>query len=586
MKHIKSIKILGTIFTFVKPYRYMIFLCFIGTIFCTGVDVAQAKLLQNVVDTAIAGNQNVFISTVISIILIMLSSCVIRYVIKYYSGHLGISVIRDIRSRIAYRLQNLSTEYIETHHSGDMISRMNNDVGSIQGFVEGHLLNLIYYPLLITGASLYLIYLNWKLLVASLIILPASMFASNKLGKAISKYSVQLQEAFAKLNSIIQDTTSGIYIVKAYNMGDIMFDKFKVITEDVLDKKLKTDRRCMAIAPISMVLGVVPNMSCILYGGYLTVKGQITPGELLTFTYLLGFLIGPVANIPNMIIGIKVTIESAKRIIEILEEPEERQIGEGFEIRESDTLVEFTDVSYSYDNERHVLNNFNLVLKKGKMTALVGFSGSGKSTVCKLLCGFYEQYEGQIKIYGKDLKEWSLKEARRQISLMSQDTFLFPCSIYENIAYGKIDATREQITETAKMAKADEFIRNLPQGYDTIIGERGATLSGGQRQRIAIARAILKNAPILLLDEPTSALDIQSEAMVQDELEHFIKDKTVLVIAHRLSTIKNADEIIVMNEGYVVGRGTHQELIKKNDVYKQLYFKQFSFKEQEGDKCV
>jgi ABC-type multidrug transport system fused ATPase/permease subunit len=365
-----------------------------------------------------------------------------------------------------------------------------------------------------------------------------------------------------------------------------MFDKFRVITEDVLDKKLKTDRRCMAIAPISMVLGVVPNMSCILYGGYLTVKGQITPGELLTFTYLLGFLIGPVASIPNMIIGIKVTIESAKRIIEILEEPEERQIGEGFEIRESDKLVEFTDVSYSYDNERHVLNNFNLVLKKGKMTALVGFSGSGKSTVCKLLCGFYEQYEGQIKIYGKDLKEWSLKEVRRQISLMSQDTFLFPCSIYENIAYGKIDATRQQITETAKMAKADEFIRNLPEGYDTIIGERGSTLSGGQRQRIAIARSILKNAPILLLDEPTSALDIQSEAMVQDELEHFVKDKTVLVIAHRLSTIKNADEIIVMNEGYVVGRGTHQELIKKNDIYKQLYFKQFSFKEQEGDICV
>lgn len=586
MEDIKSTKIFRIILSFVKPYGYMVFLCIFGALFGTVVDVIQANLLQNVVDTAIAGKEDMFIKTVIFILLIMLFNSLIRYVIKYYSGNLGISVIRDIRSSIAYRLQNLPTKYIEAHHSGDIISRMNNDVGAIQGFVEGQLSNIVYYPLVITGVSIYLIYLNWKLLLASLILLPASMFASNKLGRTISKYSVQLQEGFARFNSIIQDTTGGIYILKAYNMSGVMFERFKLITDDILDKKLKTDRRCMGIAPISMVLGVIPNMSCILYGGYLTVKGEITPGQLLTFTYLLGFLIGPVSSIPNMIVGIKVTRESAKRIIDILEEPEERQAGEGFNIGKSENLVEFTNVSYSYDAARAVLNKFNLVLKKGKMTALVGSSGSGKSTVCKLLCGFYEQYNGEIKIYGEDLKQWSLKEARKQISLMSQDTFLFPCSVYENIAYGKIGSTREQIIEAAKMANADEFISKLPKGYDTIIGERGATLSGGQRQRIAIARAIVKNAPILLLDEPTSALDIQSEAMVQEGLERFIKDRTVLVIAHRLSTIKNADEILVMNEGNVVGRGTHEELIQKNDVYRRLYFKQFSFREEEGDTCI
>lgn len=586
MKDIKSTKVFRVILSFVKPYRYMVYLCLFGSVFGTVVDLAQAKCLQNVVDTTIAGKQDIFIKNVIFIAFIMLFSSAIKYVIKYYSGHLGISVIRDIRSRIAYRLQNLPTEYIESHHSGDMISRMNSDVGSIQGFVEGNLSNFIYYPLVIIGTSLYLSYLNWKLLIVSLVLLPASMFASNKLGKAISKYSVQLQQAFAKFNSIIQDTTSGIYILKAYNMSDIMYDKFKVITEDILDKKLKTDRRCMAIAPISMVLGVIPNMSCILYGGYLTVKGQITPGELLTFTYLLGFLIGPVASIPNMIVAIKVTRESAKRVIELLEEPEERQAGESFEIGESDKLVEFNEVSYSYDENHAVLNKFNLVLKKGKMTALVGSSGSGKSTVCKLLCGFYEQYQGEIKIYGNDLKQWSLKDARKQISLMSQDVFLFPCSIYENIAYGKIDCTRNEVIEAAKMAMADEFISKLPNGYDTIVGERGATLSGGQRQRITIARAMLKNAPILLLDEPTSALDTQSEAMVQAELEHFMKNKTILVIAHRLSTIKDADEILVMDQGNVVGRGTHEELIEENEIYRKLYFKQFSFREEEGDICI
>ncbi|GKX67365.1 ABC transporter ATP-binding protein [Inconstantimicrobium mannanitabidum] len=586
MREITGSKVFSTIISFIKPYWYMVALCLLGTIFGTAVDVIQAKLLQYVVDSAIAGKQEFFIKIVFLLVLIMLFSSLIKYVIKYFSGHLGISVIRDVRSRIAYCLQKLPARYIELHHSGDIISRINNDVGAIQGFVEGNLTNLVYYPLIILGISLYLIYLNWKLLVVSLIILPISMIASNKLGNAIGKYSVQLQQEFAKFNSIIQDVTGGIFIVKSYNIENLMFDKLKTITENILDKKIKTDRRCMAIAPISMILGVIPNMSCILYGGYLTILGEITPGELLTFTYLLGFLIGPIAGIPNMIVAIKITLQSSKRIIEILEEPEERQDGTEFDEKDCEKVVEFASVSYAYDKGKYALNKLNLCLKKGKVTALVGSSGSGKSTVCKLLCGFYEHYEGEIKIYGESMKYWSLKGIRKQISFMSQDTILFPCSIYENISFGRIGATKEEVIEAAKAANAHEFISKLSNGYETIIGERGATLSGGQRQRIAIARAILKDSPIVLLDEPTSALDVKSERMVKVGLERFLKDRTVLIIAHRLSTVENADEIIVMNEGNVVGYGTHKELIEKNDLYRRLYYKQFSLPQEGEDACV
>ncbi|MBW7477342.1 ABC transporter ATP-binding protein/permease [Paenibacillus oenotherae] len=581
---IESTKIMGIILSFVKPYRLMATICILGAFFGTGVDIVQANLLKEVVDHAIGGDKQGFIAAVTAIILVIAASCLIRYGIKYYSGHLGIQILRDVRSRLAGRLGRLPAACLENRHSGDIITRMNNDVGSISGFVDRHITNMIYLPLVITGVAVYLLYFNWKLLIVSIILLPVSMLASHKLGRAVGKYATELQESFARYSAAVQDTTGGIALLKSYNMEPVMFGKFKRITEDILAIKLKTDWRCMYIAPISMVVGVVPQMSCILYGGYLTVHGVLTPGELLTFIYLLGFLIGPLSGIPGLIIDFKVTIASARRVIELLEEPEERQDGSVFAPPENgDTLVEFRNVSFSYGEGEPALRGLNLTMRRNRITALAGPSGSGKSTVAKLLCGQYDGYDGDIYIYGSELHQWSLSEARARISIVSQDTYLFPCSIYENIAYGRRDASREEVMQAASLAGADEFIRDLPQGYETAVGERGAALSGGQRQRIAIARAILKDAPIVILDEPTSALDGQSEALVQEALERIVVNRTVLIIAHRLSTIRDADEIVVMNNGQLVEQGGHEELIGTDSLYRQLYNNQYAYCTEGGE---
>ncbi|RIE03992.1 ABC transporter ATP-binding protein [Cohnella faecalis] len=283
-----------------------------------------------------------------------------------------------------------------------------------------------------------------------------------------------------------------------------------------------------------------------------------------------------------MIVSIQVTIKSAKRVVEIAEEPEERKNGNVYAEENDGRMVEFKKVSFSYEEREPALIDFDAVLQKNKITALVGPSGCGKSTVTKLLCGFYEDYEGLISIFGGELKQWDIREARARVSVVSQDSFLFPCSVFENISYGNLNATRDEVIEAARMAHADEFIREWPLGYDTMVGERGATLSGGQRQRLAIARAFLKNAPILVLDEPTSALDAHAEAQVQAALERLVANRTVLVIAHRLSTIMEADEIIVMNKGRAVSRGTHRELLQTNQWYRELCEKQNVFSLAEG----
>ncbi|RIE03993.1 ABC transporter transmembrane domain-containing protein [Cohnella faecalis] len=291
MDNVKTGKVVAFLLSLVKPYPLEVSLCLFGAVFGTFFDIFQARYLKGIVDHAIAGDSSGFTTSVLTIVLILLSGCAVRYVIKYYSGHLGVQVIRDVRRKLAYRLANLPAAYLEKRHSGDLLSRLNNDVGAVQGFVEWQIANMIYTPLAIAGVSVYLFWLNWKLLLASIILLPASMIAAKRLGKAVSAYAVQLQEGFAKFNATIQDVTGGIATIKAYKLEPVLFDKFKEVTDDIMDKKLKTDWRCLFIAPISMVLGVVPQMSCVLYGGYMTVKGQITPGELLAFTYLLGFLI-------------------------------------------------------------------------------------------------------------------------------------------------------------------------------------------------------------------------------------------------------------------------------------------------------
>lgn len=330
----------------------------------------------------------------------------------------------------------------------------------------------------------------------------------------------------------------------------------------------------------------VPVLVTAAYGGYLAINGQMTPGSLFAFLYLLHFLIEPMAPFTDLIPQLRAATAAADRIIGVLQHPIEWTGGQSFALDPARPIIEYADVSFAYNGQVGVLNEMNFSIPHHRTVALVGPSGSGKSTVFKLLCGFYEPDEGSVKLNDRKLDQWNLEAVRRQLSLVAQDTYLFPATVAENIAYGHPGATRDEIIKAARAANAHDFIMNLPHGYDTLVGERGNRLSGGQRQRLGIARAILKNAPILLLDEPTSALDVQSEALVQEALERMMGGRTVLVIAHRMSTIKQADEILVLDHGRIVEQGSHQVLIEKDGLYKQLYLKQFQNGEANVEKII
>jgi ABC-type multidrug transport system fused ATPase/permease subunit len=322
-------------------------------------------------------------------------------------------------------------------------------------------------------------------------------------------------------------------------------------------------------------MGFLPFILIFAYGGYLGIKGELTFGSLLAFIQIMNYVVNPLNNIPNMLNSLRSASAGTERLSEIWMEPKERNNGESCDIENPD-VVQFEDVYFGYDECKEVVKGLSFTIKQGEKVALVGPSGCGKSTVLRLISGFYSVNKGSIKIYGNSIESWKLSKLRGLMALVSQDNFLFPESIYNNIAYGKPGTSKEEVAAAADTANIKTFIERLPEQYDTMAGERGARLSGGQKQRIAIARALLKNSPILLLDEATSALDTESEMEVQKALKELMNEKTALIIAHRLSTIKDVDRILVMDSGRIVEEGTHEELIKRDSLYSQLYAKQFA----------
>jgi ABC-type multidrug transport system fused ATPase/permease subunit len=317
-----------------------------------------------------------------------------------------------------------------------------------------------------------------------------------------------------------------------------------------------------------------PYVVCATYGGYLAFNGRISAGSLIAFMLLQRFIVNPTSQLPNLIMNIRSSLGAGKRLLQLYTLQTEETSGEEYKQKDSDTAIDFHKVSFHYASGNEAIKNLSFKVKRGSNTAIVGASGCGKSTIMNLICGFYKLNDGEIEIYGKNIKHWKLSSLREEIALVSQDTYLYPDSIEENIKFGKPFSTREEVIRAAKAADAHSFIMELCNGYDTQVGERGVKLSGGQRQRLGIARAILKGAPILLLDEPTSALDYESELLIQQVLEEVSRDKTIITIAHRLSTIKKADRILVMDKGTIKEWGTHDELILKDGIYKKLYNQQ------------
>ncbi len=494
-----------------------------------------------------------------------------NYLSAYISGKLTVNIRNDMYKK----LQKLSHSYFSDNKTGDLMTRFQIDTDRTQNIIVVAFRGLSE-ALKILGCVGYVFYLNWSLALISLIILPFASVIIRKYGKRLRHTGKDIQASHGRLNNILQEGISGNRVIKAFASEEYEMGKYKEENDVNFKHSIKNRRLDARLKPIVEFFTTTVVALVALYGGWLVVKGKTSPGSIIAFLAAFGFIIDPMKRLTDINNTIQTSLPAVDRLYEIIDAKVEIQDKE--DAVEKDEFIGkliFENVYFTYDKKYDVVKNFNLNVKAGEMVALVGKSGSGKSTLVNLIPRFYDIRSGSIKIDDLDIRDYKLKNLRTHIGIVPQDTFLFSGSVYDNIIYGKRDAKKEDIIKAAKMANAYNFIMELPEGFETEVGERGVLLSGGQKQRISIARAILENPPILILDEATSALDTESERLVQDALDKLMDNRTTFVIAHRLSTILHADKIVVMEDGEIKEVGKHQDLLNENGIYKKLYETQF-----------
>lgn len=491
-----------------------------------------------------------------------------------------------IRKKLFEYMIDLSVSEFEQNHTGDFLSRINFDVSTAEGVYSWQVMVLLMAIVSAIGCSAIIFSINkmmffYVILMASINVLVNAFFM-----KKLRNISVKVQQVFSKVTQKLSDIIGGAYIIRAFNMADIIYKKYVELNSLLYKITLDRIKYSSLLASFNYTVGYFIFFGMISLGGYLIMKDKITFGNMVATVQLMGPVVYFFGSLSNFLTNLQISLAGAERIFEILDKPKEESIKKKYEkniyvLKNDGYVIRFENVSFSYNGGEGVLKNISFGIKEGQKVALVGASGAGKSTIFKLLLGFYPCYDGNIYVFRKELRSYTLEELRGLISYVPQDVYLFNTSIYENIKYGKLQAKEEEVIDALRKANAYDFVMRFPKGLNTKVGERGIFLSGGQRQRLSIARAILKNSPILLLDEPTSSLDSESENLVLQALNNLMRGKTALIIAHRLSTVKDADKIIVIEEGNIIEEGTHQELLLRNGKYRHLWEKSFQFSEIE-----
>ena len=559
------------------PYKKVFFLDLICAAVISLVDLAFPQILRTLTKTLFTESSDVILRALIPITLVLLIMYMIQTGCKYYvsyQGHMmGAYMERDMRQQLFDHYERLSFSYYDQNNSGQMMSKLVSDLFDISEFAHHGPENLFISLIKIIGSFVFLFLINWKLAIPLLVIVAIMLFFSYGQNKKMQATFMDNRRKIGNLNSSLQDTLAGIRVVQSFANEDIEREKFKKSNQSFLSSK-NANYRCMgSFTGGNLFFQGMMYLMTLVFGGWLIAHGQMESADLAMYALYIGIFISPIQILVELTEMMQKGLSGFRRFLDVVEtEPEIVDAEDAEPLENIKGHVRYEHVSFHYnDDDSLVLDDVSFDIQAGKSIALVGASGSGKTTICSLLPRFYDVSEGRITIDGKDVRKLTLQSLREQIGLVQQDVYLFCGSIRENIAYGRPDASMEEIIEAAKKANIHEFIMELPDGYETFVGERGTRLSGGQKQRISIARVFLKNPPILILDEATSALDNESERFIQQSLEELAKDRTTITIAHRLSTIRNADEILVVAENGIVECGTHDELLEKGGIYAHYY---------------
>lgn len=556
--------------TCMLKYGWLLLIEAILTAIVSFTVVQGNQIVSQVIDEMLSGKTVAFQSFIIQFCVFTVIGFAAAFVQRAVASRYALLICTKYRKLVAEKLYRLEYRYFDSNHSAALLNKVVGDLAEISSFLESLLPELITQLIALVIYATYIGQMNWQLFLVIAVCYPVIFKIASVLTKKIRGLTKAYREKTDIMTEITQDAVSGIMVLRSFGIESLFRRKMHIAARELVENEEKRTRISNTAIITRMLIQQLPNIISAVYAVFLVSQGTLSLGELVAFVLILNKFVEAFVGLPFMMVDAASGMVCVKRMEEVLTAAEEKNGTETTPLN-TETVISFEEVDFGYAEDKQVLHKLSFEVKKGENVAFVGESGGGKSTIFHVLCGFYDKAEGNYRLFGRKIEDWNREALRKQLALVSQNVFLFPTTIEENIAYGNPKATHEELVKACKKAEIHDFIMTLPEGYQTLVGERGAMLSGGQKQRISIARAILKNAPILLLDEPTSAIDVETERLIQKAIHAVSEGRTCITIAHRLSTIADADRIMVLKQGSIVESGTHEELLQLGGVYAAMY---------------